>query len=90
MLHTGIQHGDFIAFSNIRRTAASYLHRICDRRLFESEDSPHCLEIVCNHIPENLPDEAQFQVTGYHMGCYQHFTRNLDRLKKGIQSIRAY
>ena len=84
MLHIGIQHGDFIAFSNIRGTAASYLHRIGDRRLFESQDSPHCMEILCNHIPENLPNEAQFQVTSYRMGCYQHFTRNLDCLNKGI------
>ena len=90
MLHTSIHHGDFIAFSNIRGTAVSYLHRIGDRRLFESEDSPHCMEIVCNHIPENLTNEAQFQVTGYHMGCYQHFTRNLDCLNKGIQSMQTF
>ena len=61
ILHVScIQHGDFTSLSNVKGSATekpSQLHNIRHRRLMEPQDSPNCMEDVCNHIPETLAGE---------------------------------
>lgn len=88
---SGIQHGYFTAFSNVRGSATdklAQLHSIRDRRLAEPSDSPSRMEDVCNGIPESLVG-ADLEAIGYHRGCYQNFTKNQDRLKCIVESKEA-
>ena len=39
------------------------------------------MEDICKQIPDSI-DEEELTYVGYHKGCYQHFTKNLDRLPK--------
>ena len=81
-------HGDFTLLSKIRGSSTdklAQLHRIRDRRLAEPQDSPNRMEDVCHCIPDSLFD-ANLDITGYHRGCYQNFTKNVDRLKCSMSS----
>jgi len=83
ILHkSGIQHLEFTAFTDIRSSAIEklhFLHQICHKRLSLPHDSPYRMEDICRQVPENVADEDLAHV-GYHRGCYQRFTKNLDRL----------
>lgn len=79
----GSQHVDFTPLSKVKGSHLEQLKRlkdIRDVRLQEPLDSPFRMEEVCHLIPDNVP-EANLQHTGYHRGCYQIFTKNLNRLK---------
>ena len=79
----GIQHLDFTPFSEIKvpvHEKLAQLHTIRDKRLEEPIESKYRLEDVCKRIPETLEDK-DLHAIGYHRGCYQYFTKNLDRLK---------
>ena len=84
ILHmSGIQHGEFIPPQNIRgppQEKLEMLHNVRKKRLLQSYDSPARMEAVCNIIPDNL-DGVDLEMTGYHRGCYQAFTKHQDRLK---------
>ena len=84
ILHVkGIQHGDFTLLSSVKGSPdekLAQLHEIRERRLLEPQDSPNRMEDVCNEIPESV-DSSDVHTLGYHRGCYQKFTKNLDRLK---------
>ena len=58
----------------------SVLHRIRDRRLKENVDSPLRMQRVCDLIPHSV-NGLDLDNTGWHRGCYQRFTMNLDRLQ---------
>ena len=81
----GIQHGEFIPLANIKcsHEKLAKLHSIREKRLIQPNDSATRMEVVCNNIPESLTG-LDLDVTGYHRGCYQKFTKNLDRLKCGL------
>ncbi|EDO31951.1 predicted protein [Nematostella vectensis] len=82
-----IQHGDFTPLSIVRGTPEEKLQQLTDireRRLQQDEDSPYRYEDICSQIPNNL-DGIDVEVTGFHRGCYQNFTKNLDRLKNNNQ-----
>jgi len=87
ILHAkGINHGDFILFSNIKGSASdklSQLQSIKERCLCEPRDSPHRMEDVCSQVPQSLA-EMDLNAVGYHPGCYQAFTKNQDRLKHDV------
>ena len=81
----GIQHNEFefTALSNVNGSAnekLGHLLNIREKRLNEPHDSPYRMEDVCSKIPDTLTD-VNLEEVGYHRGCYQNFTRNLDRLK---------
>ena len=82
ILHVlSIDHGHFTPFSEIKGTAdekLQYLHKIRDRRLQQSHDSPYRMQSVCDQIPTTLPDDLE--TVGYHRNCSQRFTGNLHRL----------
>jgi len=84
ILHvSGIQHGEFIPLHNIRgppQEKLEMLHNLREKRLLQSHDSPARMEAVCRLIPDNL-DGVDLEMTGYHRGCYQAFTKHQDRLK---------
>ena len=84
ILHvSGIQHGEFIPLQNIRgppQEKLEMLHNLRKKRLLQSHDSPAQMEAVCKLIPDNL-DGVDLEMTGYHRGCYQSFTKHQDRLK---------
>ncbi len=74
---------EFTSFSDIKGPAAdklAKLHSIHERRLAEPHGSPYHMEDVCNRIPANLL-HIDLNTAGYHHGCYQKFTKNLNRLK---------
>ena len=84
----GIHHGDFTPFSNVQGPAndkLAQLHDIRNRRLSEPQDSPNRMEDACNQMPASL-DGVNLKFIGYHRGCYQKFTKNLDRLKSDAAS----
>ena len=84
----GIVHGEFTSLNKIRGSSTdklAQLHSIRDRRLAEPQDSPNRMEDVCYRIPDSLSD-ANLDVIGYHRGCYQNFTNNLDHLKRSMPS----
>ena len=58
----------------------SHLQNIRDKRLSQPLDSPNRMEAVCESIPDNLTC-ADLEAIGYHWACYQHFTKNQDRLQ---------
>ena len=43
------------------------------------------MEDAYNRSPESL-DGEDLEAVGYHRGCYQRFTKNLDRLKCSVAS----
>lgn len=74
-------HGRFTPLSGIKGTASEklqQLHKIRDRRLHQSHESPYRMQSVCDQIPTTLPDDLKS--TGYHRQCYQRFTCNLHLL----------
>ena len=77
ILHTtGIKHGAFTAFADLQDPAERFqkIENIRDRCL--AKDNPALrMEDVCKHIPQKLQ-----QNHGYHRGCYQKFTKTLNRL----------
>lgn len=78
----GLQHGDFTPLSKIKGLACDkleYLHKIRLWRLSEPDGSPHRMEEICSGIPESI-SSVDLETSGYHRGCYQNFTKNLDRL----------
>lgn len=85
ILHVpGFENEDFIPLSQVKGSATEklvHLHAIRDKRLQEPLDSVCRMEEVCDLIPESLA-EVNLAVTGYHLACYKHFTRNQERLKK--------
>lgn len=89
ILHVdSIHHGDFTSFCDVKGSyndKLAQLHNIRERRLMEPKDSPNRMEDVCNQIPE-IVDGAVLKAIGYHRGCYQKFTKNLDRLKSNVTS----
>lgn len=84
VLHaSNIEHGKFIPLSDTKSSPhekLAKLHSIRDKRLLQPQDSPARMEVVCSNIPESL-DGVNLDTAGYHRGCYQRFTKNLDRLK---------
>ena len=60
-------------------------HNIRDRKLIEKADSIHRMENVCKLIPDSLSD-VDLENTGWHRGCHQHFTTNLNRLQSKSQA----
>ena len=58
----------------------AYLLDIREKRLNEPHDSPYRMENICSLIPESLAN-VNIKEVGYHRGCYQNFTKNLDRLR---------
>ena len=61
------------------------LHNIRDRRLKEKADSKNRMEDVCKLIPDSLSD-VDLENTGWHRGCHQRFTMNLNRLQSESQA----
>ena len=77
ILHTtGIKHGAFTAFAGLKDSEERFqkLKEIRDRRIGEYNPALR-MEDICRKIPQMLQ-----QNHGYHRGCYQKFTKNLDRL----------
>lgn len=80
----GIKYLKFIPFSDIDGFLVDklgFLLGICDKHLSLPCESSYHMENVCNQIPEST-DGKELTYVGYHRGCYQHFTKNLDRLPK--------
>ena len=50
--------------------------KIRDLRLSQPTDSTHRMESVCRLIPTEIGEGH-----GYHRDCYNHFTKNVERLK---------
>ena len=44
------------------------------------------MEDICSLIPESLAN-ANIEEVGYHRGCYQNFTKNLDRLRSDTSTV---
>ena len=85
ILHTVKQtfiQGPFIALENVADPVQRLkkLHEIRDLRLAAPPTSSMRMDDVCKQIPNSIED-CDLTVTGYHRGCYQHFCKNLDRLK---------
>ena len=79
----GIEHGGFTSFTDIKTKPAeklAFLLQIRDKRLAQPLNSSQRMEDVCKLIPDTLED-ADLEAIGYHRQCYQHFTKNLDRLE---------
>lgn len=90
ILHvTGIKHGEFIPLINIRcppHEKLEMLHGLRDKRLLQPYGSPTRMEAVCTLIPESL-EGVDLEITGYHRGCYQAFTKHQDRLKCTVPDV---
>ena len=90
ILHaSGIQHNEFTSFNNVKGSAGeklAYLLDIRKRRLNEPHDSPYRMEDICRLIPESLAN-VNIKEVGYHRGCYQNFTKNLDRLRSDTSTV---
>lgn len=81
----GIKHETFTPLANITDPVARLekLHTIRGWRLSATSNSPaHRMEDICRQIPDSL-DGCDLTVTGYHRGCYQYFSKNLDCLTYG-------
>ena len=80
ILHmSGIEHGLFTHLSSVKGSPAdklAYLHAIRSKRLQEHYDSPYCMQDVYDLIPCDL-EHTDSETIGYHGGCYQRFTMNL-------------
>ena len=80
ILHaSGIKEGPFTSFADIKDPDGrlKFLQNIWDRRLAEPATSNYRMADICQEIPDDLTDKHQ---QGYHRGCYQRFTSNLNRL----------
>ena len=79
----GIKHGSFTRFSDLKNPndRLALLKSIRDRRLAEPLNSPYRMTDICQGIPDEIMENQ-----GYHRGCYQRFTLNLQRLTAGIPS----
>lgn len=90
ILHaSGVQHNEFTSFNNVKGSAGeklAYLLDIRKRRLNEPHDSPYRMEDICRLIPESLAN-VNIKEVGYHRGCYQNFTKNLDRLRSDTSTV---
>jgi hypothetical protein len=79
-------HGAYIRISDIKGNSndkLQQLHKIRDRRLNQSHDSPYRMQLVCDQIPTTFPDDLK--TVGYHRQCYQRFTSNLHLLRDVTQ-----
>lgn len=79
----GIQHGDFTPLNKVRGLPDDKINQLNDikkRRLAMPLGSPYRLEEICRRIPDNL-NGIDIESNGFHRGCYQNFTKNLDRLQ---------
>ncbi|XP_060558267.1 uncharacterized protein LOC132718572 [Ruditapes philippinarum] len=79
-------HGDCVTLNSTKLKVSAeqkldQLHSIRNKRLAEPCDSPHRMHDICKSIPASLCG-IDLNITGYHRGCYQAFTKNLDRLGK--------
>ena len=79
-------HGDCVTLNSTKLKVSAeqkldQLHSIRNKRLAEPCDSPHRMHDICKSIPASLCG-IDLNITGYHRGCYQAFTKNLDRLSK--------
>ena len=86
---SGIQHNEFTSFNNVKGSAGeklAYLLDIREKRLNEYHDSPYRMEDICSLIPESLAN-VNIKEVGYHRGCYQNFTKNLDRLRSDTSTV---
>ena len=79
----GIKHGSFTRFSDLTNPndRLALLKSIRDRRLAEPLNSPYRMTDICQNIPDEIMENQ-----GYHRGCCQRFTLNLQRLTAGIPS----
>ena len=81
-------HGNCTSFEDGRYTPQQKLeslHKIRDMRLLEDVESTKRMQDVCELIPESVENLGTAK-TGWHRGCYQKFTKNLDRLKAAAKS----
>jgi len=87
----GVKHDKFTALQTVADPTErlAVLHEIRDLRLAESPSSALRMEEVCRQIPDSL-DGYDLTITGYHRGCYQYFSKNLDRLKSRNRSEPAF
>ena len=58
--------------------------KIRDLRLSQPTDSTHKMESVCRLIPTEIGEGH-----GYHRDCYNHFTKNVERLKRNTDSSKS-
>ena len=90
ILHaSGIQHKEFTSFNNVKGSPGeklAYLLDIRKKRLNEPHDSPYRMDDICSLIPESLGN-VNIEEVGYHRGCYQNFTKNLDRLRSDTSTV---
>jgi hypothetical protein len=80
IIHTpGIKHGPFTFFSGISEPNERFrvIQNVRDRRMAEPATSRYRMPDICKGIPDQINDKQ-----GYHRGCYQRFTSNLNRLTK--------
>ena len=88
-MHTsGIQHNEFTSQSLLGSAdeKLTYLLDIRKKRLNEPHDSAYRMEDICSLIPESLA-YVNIKEVGYHGGCYQNFTKNLDRLRSDTSTV---
>ena len=81
-------HGSFTSLDDGKDTPQKKfgrLHKIKDVRLLEDVESTKQTQDVCDLIPESV-EGLDTVKTGWHRGCYQRFTKNLDRLKPAVES----
>ena len=81
-------YGNFTSFDDGKETPQKKLEslqQIRDRRLLEDVESTKRMQDVCELIPESI-ENLDTAKTGWHRGCYQRFTKNLDRLKAAAES----
>ena len=75
--------GNFTSFNDCNTSPTEKLrslHQTRDKRLNEPVDSKHRMQTVCELIPDSL-ENVNLATTGWHRGCHQRFTMNLNRLK---------
>ena len=75
---TSLDHG-----TDTPKKKLEHLHTIRNRRLLEDANSMKRMQDVCDMIPESVED-LDTKKAGWHRGCYQQFTKNLDRLKPAV------
>ena len=81
----GIKHGSFTFFPNDPKERLKIFHvlqNVRDRRMAEPVTSAYRMQDTCQGIPDEVNDKQ-----GYHRGCYQRFTGNLNRLTKNIDEV---
>jgi len=89
ILHaSGIQHNNNNN-NNVKGSVGeklAYLLDIRKKTLNEPHNSAYCMEEICSLIPESLAN-VNIKEIGYHRGCYQNFTKSLDRLRSDMSTV---